>query len=89
MREVQGTGGSGAARDEAERREAGHEARLLVTHSGEIEKRTTDGIVERRVSCSCGFLGPWRRGRSTAYSDREDHETRMAYRSGAKEWSRR
>lgn len=49
------------------------------THDSEIERRTAaDGRPEYRVSCSCGFVGPWRLTRSSARRDRDNHEDRIA-----------
>lgn len=48
----------------------------FTSHDCEIEKRAVAGRTERRVSCSCGFQGPWRKGRTSAYRDRDAHEDR-------------
>jgi len=55
---------------------------LLDGHEIEIERR---GEVDKecRVSCSCGFIGPWRKTRSTAAKDSDDHEERVLERNGA------
>jgi hypothetical protein len=46
------------------------------THDIEIESADR---LKFRVSCSCGFLGPWRKHRRTARKDRDAHEERRAW----------
>jgi hypothetical protein len=49
------------------------------TCDSEIERRVAaDGRLEYRVTCSCGFVGPWRLARSSARRDRDNHEDRRA-----------
>jgi len=52
------------------------------THDWEIERvaagETVLGQAKHRVSCSCGFLGPWRAKRRTARADGEAHDDRRA-----------
>lgn len=47
------------------------------THDLEIDKQLAlDGVIYHRVSCSCGFQGPWRKSRRTARRDGDNHEDR-------------
>lgn len=46
-------------------------------HDMEIESHPVAGMGGR-ISCSCGFVGPWRKSRSSVYRDRDAHEGRTA-----------
>lgn len=51
---------------------------ILAAHDMEIEPAPIAGMGEYRISCSCGFVGPWRKGKRSVYRDRDAHEDRMA-----------
>lgn len=51
---------------------------IFPGHDMQIEPHPVAGMGEHRVSCSCGFVGPWRKSKRSVYRDRDGHVTRVA-----------
>jgi hypothetical protein len=62
-----------------------HDLEIEKRAQSDIERRrcmregTSGATYEYRVSCSCGFNGPWRLARKTANRDSDRHLERMAH----------